>query len=206
MEDHASHWNAVYERNCCQFGDCPSEFGMKCAGIFRSRGVKRLVELGPGQGRDTKLFVSSGLEVVGIDFSEVGCRQLTESVDVACAVCADIRYGFDVPGGPFDACYSHMLFTMDFTDAQLENARRSMVESVKPGDTVTFSVRNKDDVGFGLGKNLHGDVWKNDLGFAVRFYSKEDLGLLTEGFESVEIWEFEECGKTLYGVSMVRPL
>ncbi len=200
-----AHWDKVYLGNKAYFGDNPSGFGVECCGVFKGLGVESVLELGPGQGRDAKLFMAHGMSVTGVDFSEVCKTQMTDAIPGVKVYCADIRDGFDIPGGPFDACYSHMLFTMDFTDGELIRARDSVLAAVKPGGIVAFSVRNHDDAGFRVGRHVHGDVWENKMGFKVRFFSKEGLDILTSGFESVKVWEFLEEGKRLYGVTMAKP-
>ncbi|NLL95117.1 MAG: class I SAM-dependent methyltransferase [Thermoplasmatales archaeon] len=205
MDGYDAHWDRVYWGNRAYFGEGPSGFGVECCRIFRDMGVGAVLELGPGQGRDAKHFADNGMSVVGIDFSEVCNAQVRDMIPGVRVYCADIREGFDIPEGPFDACYSHMLFTMDFTDEELLRAKESVFGAVRPGGIVAFSVRNQDDQGFRVGEHMHGDVWKNKMGFRVRFFSKDGLRILTDGFESVRVWEFFEEKKRLYGVTMVRP-
>jgi hypothetical protein len=55
-------WNKVYASNASFFGDDPSNFGLNCHKEFQKHGVKKLLELGCGQGRDTTFFASNGIE------------------------------------------------------------------------------------------------------------------------------------------------
>ena len=60
-------WNRVYRSDSSFFGDDPSNFGLNCYEEFKQHGVKKILELGCGQGRDTIFFASNGLDVVAID-------------------------------------------------------------------------------------------------------------------------------------------
>lgn len=60
-------WNKVYSSDASFFGDVPSYFGLNCREEFKKHGVKKLLELGCGQGRDTTFFASNDIDVVAID-------------------------------------------------------------------------------------------------------------------------------------------
>lgn len=64
-------WNKVYSSDASFFGDVPSYFGLNCREEFKKHGVKKLLELGCGQGRDTTFFASNDIDVVAIDSSRV---------------------------------------------------------------------------------------------------------------------------------------
>ena len=49
-------WNKVYRRDTYSLADGPSNFALDCYEEFKKHGVKRILELGCGQGRDTIFF------------------------------------------------------------------------------------------------------------------------------------------------------
>lgn len=46
------HWNKTYFGNPAFFGEGPSEFAHTAMKLFKSAGVRSVLELGCGQGRD----------------------------------------------------------------------------------------------------------------------------------------------------------
>jgi hypothetical protein len=50
-------WNKVYRSDASFFDDVPSNFGLNCREEFKTHGVKNLLELGCGQGRDTPFLL-----------------------------------------------------------------------------------------------------------------------------------------------------
>ena len=92
---------------------------------FKKHGVKKILELGCGQGRDTIFFASNGLDIVAIDSSHVAINVLskitTEKNLAIKAMIYDVSGGIPFDNSYFDAVYSHMLFNMKFTDDQLKN-------------------------------------------------------------------------------------
>ena len=68
----------MYSSDASFFGDGPSNFGLDCYKEFKRNGVKRILELGCGQGRDAIFFASNGIEVVAIDLSQIAVDGLSK--------------------------------------------------------------------------------------------------------------------------------
>ncbi len=204
--DQLDHWNSIYSENPSFFGDAPSLFCIRSAEILKTSGMKTVLELGPGQGRDTKYLLESGFSVIAADYSDISCSQLRQRFgDKLTVVQKDLRKGLDMPANSFDACYSHMLFTMNFTDSEISKLASDIYNALVPGGLFLFSVRNTNDACFGKGENLHGNTWENN-GFAVRYYTQEDIKKMFSNFELVRISEFNEGQKILFSVIMKKPL
>ena len=60
----------MYSSDASLFGDGPSNFGLDCYEEFKRNGVKRILELGCGQGRDAIFFASKGIDVVIVAFQK----------------------------------------------------------------------------------------------------------------------------------------
>lgn len=195
------HWNCIYSDDPSYFGDSPSLFCTRCINVMKESKCASVLELGPGQGRDTKYLIDSGMRVMTADYSETACQQLQNRFGNKIAVMqTDLREGVKLPRASVDACFSHMLFTMDFTDEQLSKLMSDLKNAVVPGGLIMFSVRNQRDPGFGKGENLHDGVWENEKGFAVRYFSERDVRKLSEGFTIESITEYNEGPKILYCV------
>ncbi len=86
--------------------------------LFEAAGVHDLLELGAGQGRDTLLFLAAGLLVTALDFAADGLEQIARKARAAgvagaiSSVPADVRAPLPLETASFDACYSHMLFSI----------------------------------------------------------------------------------------------
>ena len=74
--DQKQHWDEVYAKNPEFFGDEPSIFARQALELFRENGVSSLLELGPGQGRDTVFFAENGIAVTGLDYSKQSISEL----------------------------------------------------------------------------------------------------------------------------------
>ena len=112
-------WNRVYSGDASFFGDDPSNFGLECYEEFKRHGVKKILELGCGQGRDTIFFASNGLDVVAIDSSHVAIDALSKITKEKNLTIPPMIYdsseGIPLNDSHFDAVYSHMFFNMRLT-------------------------------------------------------------------------------------------
>ncbi|MCL2235731.1 MAG: class I SAM-dependent methyltransferase [Defluviitaleaceae bacterium] len=197
LNQQCSHWERTYAGNQDKFGTSPSEPAIKAAELFKSRGVKSILELGGGQGRDTIYFAQNGFDVHVLDYSHAGIASIQKKAQLMglshkiTATRHDARERFPFDEESFDACYSHMFFCMALTIKQLENVSQEILRTLKPGGINIFTTRNTDDIHFGTG--IHrGEGMYEVNGFIVHFLSKEQVEHLAKGFKILAIDEFEE--------------
>ena len=73
-------WDKIYSDDSAFFGEDASDFAQKCYSYFKEYGVKRILELGCGQGRDTIFFASNGFDVHAIDASKVAIENINQKI------------------------------------------------------------------------------------------------------------------------------
>jgi SAM-dependent methyltransferase len=198
-------WNRVYSSDSSFFGEDPSNFGLNCYEEFKQHGVKKILELGCGQGRDTIFFASNGLDVVAIDSSQVAIDELskiiTEKNLPIKAMVYDASKGIPFDNSYFDAVYSQMFFNMRFTDEQLKYLFVEVNRVLKDGGLNLFSVRSDNDAMYKKGTEVEKNIYDIN-GFQIRFFTKPDLTKisLSNGFEPYKITEAYEEPASLYCV------
>ena len=207
-----AQWERTYANRPDFFGESPSEPARAALERFKAAGVRHLLELGAGQGRDTQLFVAAGLRVTALDYAEDGLEQLASRAraigaeDAISLMTADVRRPLAVEDASFDACYSHMLFSMALATPELEALAREVHRIVRPGGLVVYTVRNTSDAHFGAGTD-HGDGMFEMGGFIVHFFDRELIERLASGFDLLDVAENEEgrLPRRLFAVTMRRP-
>ena len=205
MEGQREHWNGVYSNNEAFFGTEMSPFCRMCLDFLKDKGCNDILELGPGQGRDSLGFVMNGYSLTGLECSNVACGILKERIPGMKVRLGDVRDGIDLPEESFDACYAHMVLIMDMTPGDIRRTLKSACKVLRPGGYLLFSVRNTDDPGFGKGVNTHHNVWVNDKGFAVNFFTEKEILEYAEGYEVLDIREFSEGEKKLISIILRKP-
>ena len=189
------HWENMLSNKRDMFGTEPSDPAQKAAELFKKEGRVKILELGGGQGRDTIFFAQNGFQVTVLDYCESGIEAITQkskglgvSKSIT-AACHDARKPLPFDDETFDACYSHMLYCMALTTAELEFLSDEIRRVLKPNGLNIYTVRNTNDPHFQTGIHQGEEIYEIG-GFVIHFFSKEKVGHLAKGFELVRIDEF----------------
>ena len=202
------HWENMLLNKPDMFGTEPSDPAQKAAELFKKEGKVKILELGGGQGRDTIFFAQNGFQVTVLDYCESGIETITQkSKDLGVsksitAACHDVRKPLPFEDETFDACYSHMLYCMALTMAELEILSDEIRRVLRPNGLNIYTVRNTKDPHFRTGIHQGEEIYEIG-GFVLHFFSKKKVEHLAKGFEIVNIDEFEEGGlpKRLFRVT-----
>jgi SAM-dependent methyltransferase len=205
-------WSATFADRSDFLGSEPSAVGRAALARFGSAGVAELLELGPGQGRDTLLFAAAGLRVIAVDYADPGLAQIRSSAAAAGigpsirTVLGDVREPLPLPDRSVDAVYAHMLLCMALTTGEIERLVAEVWRVLRPGGVFAYTVRTKADAHFGAGVDHGDDRWEMG-GFIVHFFDRALIDRLAGGFEILEISDHEEgrLPRRLAAVTMGKP-
>ncbi len=190
-------WENTYSEEPNFFGEEPSYSAIKATDLFRAEGKSRVLELGAGQGRDALFFASKGFKVTALDYSETAVKAIRKKANrlrltkQITALSYDVRKSLPFADATFDACYCHMLYCMALCTSELESLFREVSRILKPNGLNVYTVRNTADPNYGKGIP-RGEGMYEMGGFIVHFFSLETVNHLAEGFDVVDISEFEE--------------
>ncbi len=190
-------WESVLSARNERYGTEPSYPARQALAMFQGEGAKQVLELGGGQGRDTLFFARHGLRVQVLDYARPGIEAVERAsrdggvAELVRIACHDVREPLPLSDGSFDACFSHMLYCMALTTAELQALSREIWRVLKPGGINVYTARHTGDPDYGLGTHIGEDMYE-DEGFVVHFFSREKVERLATGYRIVEIEEFEE--------------
>ena len=209
--DQKKHWGKTYADNPAFFGESPSEFAQTSVDLFRREGIRKILEIGCGHGRDTLLFAKEGFDVLALDYSEEGLGILSGRAEEAglshqvATQVFDVRKPLPFPDGSFDACYSHMLLCMELSTEELKFLLGEIHRVLKPGGLALYSVRNTFDKHYGAGTRKSEEMYEIG-GFVVHFFSEEKARSLSSGYEVREIRRMQEGSlpRELYAVALKK--
>jgi len=197
-------WDNVYEKDTSFFGDEPSKFALSCYDLMKKNDVKKILEIGCGQGRDCLFFTSKGIEVAALDYSKVAIDGLSEHAKqknlCVDAHVYDVKKPLPFDSSSFDAVYSHMFLSMRFSSDELKFILSEIKRILKDNGFHFFSVRNHNDKFYTKGTKVDDDVYDIN-GFQIRFFTRQEIEDLLAGFKILEIKEDYEDPVTLYLVT-----
>ena len=191
------HWQATFEANPEMYGTDPSQPGAYAAELFNREHVRELLELGAGQGRDTLAFLRAGLQVTALDFAPPALASIHQAAAAAglaerlVTLVHDVRQPLPLPDACVDAVYSHMLFNMRLSTAQLRTLAAEVRRVLRPGGLHVYTVRHTGDAHYGIGTD-HGDDMFENGGFIVHFFDRALVDRLAVGYTMLDLTAFEE--------------
>ena len=178
------------------FGLEASEAAKKSLKIFQENSSKIIVELGAGLGRDSIFFAKNKISVNSLDYSRIGIniinkKILDNNLQNITAKVFDIRKKLPFQDNSIDACFSHMLYCMALTSAELSYLNNEIKRILKPNGFNIYTVRNEYDGDYKNGIPRGEDMFEID-GFIVHFFTKEKVYSLMDGFKNILLENFEE--------------
>jgi len=197
LDAQQSHWEKAYSEETDFFGQEPSFSARKATEQFKKEGKTHILELGPGQGRDTLFFAKNGFQVYALDYSEKAVGAINQKAlrlglsQSITAIRHDVRKPLPFDNESFDGCYSHMLYSMALTTGELEVLFQEVRRVLKPDGLNIYTVRHTGDAHYRKGSYRCEDIYEFN-GFAVHFFSREKVAHLAKGYDLVSIDEFEE--------------
>ena len=178
------------------FGLSASEPAKKSLKIFNENDSKLIVELGAGLGRDSIFFAKNKISVNSLDYSKIGINIINKKISDnnlqnITAKVFDIRKKLPFSDNSIDACFSHMLYCMALTTAELSYLNNEIKRILKPNGINIYTVRNEYDGDYKNGIPRGEDMFEID-GFIVHFFTKEKVYSLMDGFKNILLENFEE--------------
>ena len=179
------------------FGLEPSISAKKALNFLKEKKINNIIELGAGLGRDSIFFAKNNIKIQALDYSSSGIKIINHKIkkdnlsNYISTKLFDVREKLPFKDNSIDACYSHMLYCMALTIADLQKLNNEIQRILKPNGLNIYTVRHTNDGDFQNGNHLGEDLYEND-GFIVHYFSEEKVNSLLNGFKNITLEKFEE--------------
>ena len=179
------------------FGLEPSISAKKALNFFKEKKINNIIELGAGLGRDSIFFAKNNIKIQALDYSSSGIEIINHKIkkdnlsNYISTKLFDVREKLPFKDNSIDACYSHMLYCMALTIADLQKLNNEIHRILKPNGLNIYTVRHTNDGDYKNGKHIGEDLYEND-GFIVHYFSEEKVNSLLNGFKNITLEKFEE--------------
>ena len=197
LNQQSQHWEKNFSNKPEMFGLEPSISAKKALNFFKEKKINNIIELGAGLGRDSIFFAKNNIKIQALDYSSSGIKIINHKIkknnlsNYISTKLFDVREKLPFKDNSIDACYSHMLYCMALTIADLQKLNNEIHRILKPNGLNIYTVRHTNDGDYKNGKHIGEDLYEND-GFIVHYFSKEKVNSLLNGFKNITLEKFEE--------------
>jgi len=197
LDQQSQHWEKNFSNKPEMFGLEPSISAKKALNFFKEKKINNIIELGAGLGRDSIFFAKNNLKIQALDYSSSGIEIINHKIkrdnlsNYISTKLFDVREKLPFKDNSIDACYSHMLYCMALTIADLQKLNNEIHRILKPNGLNIYTVRHTNDGDYKNGKHIGEDLYEND-GFIVHYFSEEKVNSLLKGFKKITLEKFEE--------------
>lgn len=179
------NWKDIHTREYTQstWIDKPSMFAEKALPYFPETGL--VLDLGAGQGQDSRFFAERGYRVVSTDLEEAALELNKQklSAELAANVTVqklDLREKLPFEADAFDVVYAHL--SLHYFDAVTTQCIFDEIFRVlKPGGVFAFLVNSIHDPEYNTGEVIESDYFRVD-GLLKRYFSVEAAETFAHAF------------------------
>ena len=197
LDQQSQYWEKSFQNKPEMFGLKPSKAAINSLKTFKEEKIKKIIELGAGLGRDAIFFAKNAISIMALDYSPAAIKIINNKSlehklsDFISTQIFDVRKKLPFEDNSIEACFSHMLYCMALSIAELKYLNGEICRILKSGGINVYTVRHTEDGDYKNGTHIGEDLYEND-GFIVHFFSKEKVKKITDGFSIRSIENFEE--------------
>jgi SAM-dependent methyltransferase len=180
----ADHWSKKHQKYKSEdWIDKPSLFAETAITYFPNKAA--VLELGAGQGQDSRYFAAHGYRVVSTDLEDGALDLNRRKTPVELAPQIDIQkldltQPFPFADATFEVVYAHLSLHY-FADDTTRRIFAEIYRVLKPGGVLAFLVNSAGDKEYGAGEQIEADFFK--IGeFTKRFFTVEAAEMYAERF------------------------
>ena len=197
LDQQSQYWEKNFLSKPEMFGLEPSEAAINTLKIFKEQNIGKIVELGAGLGRDSIFFAKNSIHVSALDYSFAAIKTINKKTsenklsNFISTKIFDVRKKLPFKDNSIEACFSHMLYCMALSTAELKYLNNEICRILKPEGFNIYTVRHTGDGDYKNGTHIGENLYEND-GFIVHFFSEEKVRNIADGFNIVNIENFDE--------------
>jgi len=146
-----------------------------------------IIDLGCGNGNDTRYLLEHGKDVIPCDLSSVAIENIKKDfTQIKRAECFDMAKGLPFEDNFTDVIVSDLslhYFSEEVTTKILEDIKRVL----KPNGILILRVNSTNDTfwGAGQGEELEKHFYRDDKGFTKRYFDQDDLNRFFSEWEFI---------------------
>lgn len=184
------YWEGRFQQGGKIWGDQPSESAKIALKHFQTHGIQKILVLGAGYGRNTRLFSTHSLTVDGIEISPTAV-QLAQSFDPGSTIWEGSFFTDQYASAPYDAIFAFNLFHL-FLQLDREKFRDRCWTLLRPEGLLFLTVFSVEESSYHQGKEIEPDTFESKPGRPVHYFTKNSFLKEIHPFLSLESGLIEE--------------
>lgn len=178
------YWRTLYDKPN-YFGTGPTKLAFTALDVMQKNGIKKILELGCGQGRDCIFFAERGYSITAVDFSpeaidfvrKTSKEKKLDNLDALVKNLKEINYVQE-----YDCVYSNLALQF-FNEKELEEIFKRISISLKDGSWFILSTKKPGDKYYQVGEQINPNAYRTK-GITRYFFEKDVLiNLLSKQFK-----------------------
>lgn len=200
------HWDKDFDKYI-NIEKHPSPFAKTAYEYIKNHNVSRMLEIGPGAGRDTIFFYMKNLEITALDISSRMLDYLREKLPNLQTIHADVKHGVkNLPEESYDCIYARLSIHY-FNDEDTKAIFNELYRILKKGGLIMLEVRSKKDDKYNEAEMVDEFTFKTPYGGYGHLFTEPSLREKASRFKILEIQELrcqnsegrDNCTFTLIG-------
>ncbi len=182
-----SNWKSIHQDRYkkADWINKPNLFAIDAIKYFPKTG--KILELGAGQGQDSRFFAEHGYTVVSTDYQQTALdlsrEKLPEKLkDKLSFKLLDISKPFGFANAEFDVVYAHLSLHY-FNEMVTRQIFSEIYRVLKPGGVLAFFTNSTSDPEYRTGTQIEPDYFQIE-GMAKRYFSPQTAGKYAAAFET----------------------
>jgi SAM-dependent methyltransferase len=186
----SEEWDKRFKEKGYVWGQGESPTALEALHYLKTK--SKILDVGCGYGRDYKLFLEKGFEVVGLDSSGEAIKLAKEFVPKGEFIKADaIKMPFG--DGSFDVVFSHLFMHLLYEDDVRKEFLKECGRLLRPGGLIIESFFSTDDPTFGEGQEVAPRTFYVERKARIgRFFNEEEVRSDFSDFEIIELKKLSE--------------
>lgn len=162
-----------------------NDFAKKAYKLIQTRGLKTILDLGCGDGRDAIYFANKGLKVVAVDIAETEIKKLKlKNNNIECIVQKIEELNFQK--NCFDVIYAHLSLHY-FNDEATQKIFNQLHKILKKDGLCFVKCKSIEDPLFGQGKKVGENMYQKE--HLRHFFTKEYMAEKLKKFKIISLKE-----------------
>lgn len=178
----SNYWEKYWQK---RNDDGVNNFAKKAYKLIQTRGLKTLLDLGCGDGRDAIYFANKGLKVVAVDIAKTEIKKLkSKSNEIDCVAQKIEELNFQK--NCFDVIYAHLSLHY-FNDETTQKIFDKLYEILKKDGLCFVKCKSIKDPLFGQGKKVGENMYQKE--HLRHFFTKEYMAEKLKKFKIISLKE-----------------